>query len=75
MMSGSDRSQWAAITDIEEAKNYARDLASELGCPGNDNQRLITCMQLYRTADEIVNASARVRVKVSRELSVFSYIL
>lgn len=63
MMSGSDRSKWAAITDIDEARGYARELASELGCPSNDNQRMITCMQLYRTADEIVNASARVRVK------------
>ena len=66
MMSGTDRSRWAAITDIEEAKQYAKDLASELGCPSNDNQRLISCMQLYRTANEIVNASARVRVKVQK---------
>ena len=66
LMSGSDRSKWAAITDIEEAKSYARDLADELGCPGNDNNRMITCMRLYRTADEIVNASAKVRVKVGR---------
>ncbi|KAL4218337.1 hypothetical protein ACF0H5_023075 [Mactra antiquata] len=62
MMSGSDRSQWAIVPDIEDAKRYARDLANEVGCPSNDNQRLVTCMQLYRTADEIVNASARVRV-------------
>ena len=71
MMSGSDRSKWAAITDIDEARGYARELASELGCPSNDNQRMITCMQLYRTADEIVNASARVRVKVNYRTQLF----
>ena len=64
MMSGSDRCQWSHIPDINDAKQYAQNLARELGCPSNDNQRLVTCMQLYRTADEIVNASVRVRVKV-----------
>jgi antirestriction protein ArdC len=64
MMSGSDRCQWAVIPSIEDAKSYASELAHEIGCPTGDNQRLVTCMQLYRTADEIVNASARVRVKV-----------
>ncbi|XP_060583528.1 cholinesterase 1-like, partial [Ruditapes philippinarum] len=63
MMSGSDRCQWAVIPSIEDAKSYASELAHEIGCPTGDNQRLVTCMQLYRTADEIVNASARVRVK------------
>lgn len=63
LMSGSDRSKWAVIPDINDAKNYAIDVGRELGCPTNDNLRLITCLQLYRTADEIVNASAKVRVK------------
>lgn len=64
MMSGSDRSQWAVIPDIEDAKTYATLLAQEIGCPPNDNYRLIKCLQEHRVADEIVNASARIRVKV-----------
>lgn len=66
MMSGSDRSQWAVVPDIEDAKYYATELAREIGCPPNDNYRMIKCLQEHRTADEIVNASARIRVKVSR---------
>ncbi|KAH3710118.1 hypothetical protein DPMN_069585 [Dreissena polymorpha] len=63
MMSGSDRTQWAVLPTSEDAAYYATELARETGCPPNDNFRLIRCLQEHRSADEIVNASARVRVK------------
>lgn len=63
MQSGSDRSQWAYI-EGSRAKQYAVDLAWELGCPTDDMFRLVQCVQLSRTADEIVNASARVGTRV-----------
>ena len=64
MMAGSDRTQWAILPSIDDARHYAMELARETGCPPNDNFRLVKCLQEYRSADEIVNASARVRVKV-----------
>ncbi|XP_052762657.1 acetylcholinesterase-like [Mya arenaria] len=63
MMSGSDRTQWAVLPSSDDASYYASELARETGCPPNDNYRLIRCLQEYRSADEIVNASARVRVR------------
>lgn len=59
LQSGSDRSEWSYIEGAT-AKEYAKDLAWELGCPTDDTFRLVQCIQLYRTADEIVNASAKV---------------
>lgn len=59
LQSGSDRSEWSYI-EGSDAAEYAKDLAWELGCPTDDNFRLIQCIQLYRTADEIVNASAKI---------------
>ncbi|XP_060065898.1 acetylcholinesterase-like [Ylistrum balloti] len=59
LQSGSDRSEWSYIEGATAAE-YAKDLAWELGCPNDDNFRLVQCIQLYRTADEIVNASAKV---------------
>jgi len=75
-MSGSDRSHWAVVPDIEDAKRYSTLLAQEIGCPPNDNYRLVKCLQEHRVADEIVNASARIRVKVLKnECSLHSHML
>ncbi|KAL3891614.1 hypothetical protein ACJMK2_003869 [Sinanodonta woodiana] len=63
MMSGSDRCEWTYIPSTDYVKQYAKELGDQLGCPTNDNQRLITCLQVSRSADDIVNASARVRIK------------
>lgn len=64
MQSGSDRSEWAIIKSNEDAKSYAIDLAMEVGCPTGDMARLVNCLQVSRTEDEIVNASSLVRLKV-----------
>ncbi|XP_067665939.1 cholinesterase-like isoform X1 [Haliotis asinina] len=62
MMSGSDLSEWAIIPS-DDAKKYSKALGYEVGCPTNDNQRLIECLRMYRSYNEIVNASARVMMK------------
>jgi hypothetical protein len=36
----------------------------EIGCPTGDMSRLVNCLQVSRTADEIINASSLVRLKV-----------
>ena len=64
MQSGSDRSEWAIIKSNEDARSYAIDLAMEIGCPTGDMSRLVNCLQVSRTADEIVNASSLIRLKV-----------
>ncbi|XP_063446000.1 cholinesterase 1-like [Mytilus trossulus] len=63
MQSGSDLSEWAIIKSNDDAKSYAIDLAMEIGCPTGDMSRLVNCLQVSRTADEIVNASSLVRLK------------
>lgn len=62
MQSGSDRSEWAIVKSNDDARSYAIDLAMEIGCPTGDMARLINCLQVSRTADEIVNASSLVRL-------------
>jgi carboxylesterase type B len=65
MQSGSDRSEWAIIKSTSDAQRYAVDLADELGCPTGDMFRLTQCLREYRSYGEIVNASSKVRLKVS----------
>ncbi|XP_041361645.1 cholinesterase 1-like isoform X2 [Gigantopelta aegis] len=62
MMSGSDLCEWAVIPQ-HDARGYARALGYEVGCPASDSQRLVECLRMYRSYDEIVNASARVFMK------------
>jgi hypothetical protein len=66
MMSGSDRCPWATIEPLRYAVNYAEELAKAVGCPYDDHQRLVDCLRLSRTVDEIVNGSAKVRLMVSK---------
>ncbi|KAL5014368.1 hypothetical protein ScPMuIL_008638 [Solemya velum] len=63
MMSGSDRSEWSVVGSLQDAQDYAKALARELGCPLNDMQRLVYCIRMYRSGAEIVNASAVVALK------------
>lgn len=65
MMSGSDLSEWAVVDPIWNAHEYAKQLGYLIGCPTADNYQLVRCLRMSRTADEIVNASIRVEVKVS----------
>ncbi|GAB1609082.1 hypothetical protein Ahia01_001193600 [Argonauta hians] len=61
MMSGSDRNVWA-VKEKGSASYYSHRLALNLGCPTNDNNRLIKCLQ-QRSAMEIVNASAWIQMR------------
>ena len=65
MQSGSDRSEWAIIKSNNDAKHYAQELARELGCPTGDMFRLTKCLTEHRSFGEIVNASSKVRLRVS----------
>ena len=63
MMSGSDLSEWAVIPN-SDAKEYAERLAYAVGCPTTPTSRLIDCLRYDRSYNEIVNASARIRMMV-----------
>lgn len=64
MMSGSDLSEWAVISQADSVE-YSKRLALEVGCPSGDSQRLVDCLRYSRSFSEIVNASARVVMLVS----------
>ncbi|CAE1324243.1 NLGN [Acanthosepion pharaonis] len=61
MMGGSDCNGWA-VRSPSSAAYYATNLAQKLGCPSNDNQRMINCLR-DRSAMEIVNASVWIPLK------------
>ena len=63
LMAGSDLSEWAVIPTSDSIE-YSKRLAYEVGCPTSDNQRLVDCLRYSRSFNEIVNASARVRMMV-----------
>ena len=64
MLSGSELSEWAVIP-TEEAKEYARRLSKEVGCPTGDSLQMVDCLRHYRSFEQIVNASAKVPMLVS----------
>ncbi|GFR78948.1 neuroligin-4, Y-linked [Elysia marginata] len=59
MMSGSELSEWAVIP-LHEAKEYAKRLSREVGCPTGDSLQMMDCLRNYRSFEQIVNASAKV---------------
>ncbi|GFO11481.1 neuroligin-4, y-linked [Plakobranchus ocellatus] len=59
MLSGSELSEWAVIRR-KEAKEYARLLCREVGCPTGDSLQMMDCLRFHRSFEQIVNASAKV---------------
>lgn len=63
MLSGSELSEWAVISKAD-AREYAQRLCKQVGCPTSDSQQMVDCLRLYRSFEQIVNASALVAMMV-----------
>ena len=68
MMSGSATAQWAVNT---RPAQHARGLASQLGCPLGEEERMVRCVKYHRTEQQIVRAHEEYR-SVSQSVSLSS---
>ncbi|CAH1773571.1 unnamed protein product [Owenia fusiformis] len=60
LMSGSDLSEWAYVDNTMRPKEYGKEIARQLLCPVDDSEAMMECLRLYRSPEEIVNASANI---------------
>ena len=66
IMSGSATAQWAVNRRPGE---HARGLASQLGCPVSEEERMVRCVKYHRTVDQIVRAHEEYRSVTSVTVS------
>ncbi|XP_074649307.1 neuroligin-4, Y-linked-like [Tubulanus polymorphus] len=62
-MSGNDLCESAVIMPDYAPAEYARELAYKVGCPVENNDRMMDCLRNYRTGDEIALAAEDVPVR------------
>ncbi len=51
--SGSALADWAALVDIERARNTSRVYADRIGCPNDNAFKLVDCLRKGRSYHEL----------------------